>query len=59
MSRDINVYRLMDSEVLVKAVVDLERAVQRPAFGYAPPPLRTAYLSDLDRARAELERRKA
>lgn len=58
MSTPLSPYRIMPDEVLEQAIADLERVTAQPRLGYLPEEEREACLSDLVRARAELERRR-
>lgn len=58
MIKQLSRYRLMDDDTLVAAIADLERTCSQPRLDFLPADEREAYLSDLDRARAELERRR-
>lgn len=55
---DITVYRLMDHQVLDRAVADLERICSQPGMQPAPEGYRAAYVDALAEARAEVERRR-
>lgn len=52
-----SVYALMDDDVLARAIADLERIVSGFAFRAVDAAVRAGYEDELDRARAEAERR--
>ena len=58
MGDEMSVFRLMEISTLAAAIRDLERVASQPGFEYAPQPTREFYLQSLDRARAEIERRR-
>ena len=58
--RPMSIYRLMDDRTLERAVADLERRLEQLKFARGPvaPALTRSYVDALDRARAEIERRR-
>jgi hypothetical protein len=58
MSKQLSPYKLMADDTVVAAIANLERICSQPRFEYLPAAVRQSCLDELDRARAELERRR-